>query len=72
MRISLTRDVTIPPMSAVVLPYASAYAPQDETVIMTSGNDKLLQDGILVAHSVHGVPQGSKMLNMVMQVTNTT
>ena len=56
----------------MVLPYTKSYAHGNELVIMTSGNDKLHQDGVLVAHSVHGVPQGSRMLNMVMQVTNTT
>ena len=73
MSIRLIRNVTIPAQSAMVVPYAKAYAGKLPvgSVFMTQGNEKLYGDGVMVARSTHQVSQ-DKDTKLVLQVTNTT
>ena len=73
MSIRLIQNVTIPAHSAMVVPYAKAYAGKLPvgSVLMTQGNEKLYGDGVMVARSTHQVSQ-AKDTKLVLQVTNTT
>ena len=54
-------------------PHARVYCSkdvQDGATFMAHGNEKLFQDGIMVAHSAHHVSKG-KDVKLVLQMTNT-
>ena len=73
MSIRLQQNITIPAHSAMIVPYAKAYAGKLPvgSVLMTQGNEKLYGDGVMVARSTHQVSH-EKDTKLVLQVTNTT
>ena len=89
MLIRLEKDVTIKASSAVAFPgcYSHVWS-EDRDLFMAEGNEKLFNDGVLMASTVHqvngvgkgksqdnggsGNGNGQEKINMVLQVVNTT
>jgi hypothetical protein len=79
MLIRLEKDVTIKASSAVAFPGSYSYVKGEDTdVFMAEGNEKLYNDGVLMASTIHKRKSGTELINgqgkinMVLQVVNTT
>ena len=72
MLIRLEKDVTIKASSAVAFPGSYSYVwGEEKDVVIAEGNEKLYNDGVLMASTLHKVGSEGKV-SMVLQVFNTT
>jgi RNase H-like domain found in reverse transcriptase/Reverse transcriptase (RNA-dependent DNA polymerase)/Integrase zinc binding domain/Integrase core domain/Retrotransposon gag protein len=82
MLIRLEKDITIKADTAVAFPGSYSYLlGEDKDLYMAEGNEKLLNDGVLMASTLHKgktektgteICMESNKINMVLQVVNTS